>query len=211
MEIENRIIGHGDEPLDNILFNPRNWRIHPLNQQNALKGVLEKVGWVQNVIINKRTGNLVDGHMRCQLAMREGQKTVPVTYIDVSEEDEAVILATLDPVGAMAGTDKDKLNDLFGMIDADNAELNGLIDEIGKREGIVEISSEEWGEAFSKLPDTDRAPFRQVTFTLHDSQYDIIEDALKKAKSEGDFTGSENENQNGNAIWWICEKYLNEC
>ena len=38
---QNRIIGSGEEPLDQIQFNPRNWRVHPLNQQNALKGVLE--------------------------------------------------------------------------------------------------------------------------------------------------------------------------
>lgn len=40
-EYKNRIVGSGVEPLDAILFNQRNWRIHPLNQQNALKGVLE--------------------------------------------------------------------------------------------------------------------------------------------------------------------------
>ncbi len=69
---KNRIIGSGEESLDDILFNPRNWRIHPLSQQDALKGILEEVGWVQQVIINKRTGNLIDGHLRCQLASRGG-------------------------------------------------------------------------------------------------------------------------------------------
>ena len=90
-EYKNRIIGSGEEPLDQILFNPRNWRVHPLNQQNALKGVLEEVGWVQEVIINQRTGHLVDGHLRCQLAAREGAKTIPVKYVDLSEEEEAQI------------------------------------------------------------------------------------------------------------------------
>jgi ParB-like chromosome segregation protein Spo0J len=92
-EIKNRIIGSGEEPLDSILFNPRNWRIHPLSQQDALKGVLEEVGWVQQVIVNKRTGNLIDGHLRCQLAAREGAQTIPVVYVDVSEDEEALVLA----------------------------------------------------------------------------------------------------------------------
>ena len=65
-KIKNRIIGSGEEQLDQIMFNPRNWRIHPLSQQDALKGVLEEVGWVQEVIINKRTGHLVDGHLFSQ-------------------------------------------------------------------------------------------------------------------------------------------------
>ena len=136
-QIKNRIIGSGEEPLDGILFNPRNWRIHPLNQQNALKGVLEEVGFVQNVIVNKRTGNLIDGHLRCQLAAREGNTTIPVVYVDVSEEEEALILSTLDPIAGMAATDKQKLDELFQSFNSDNENVQKLIAEIGANEGIM--------------------------------------------------------------------------
>ena len=136
-EYKNRIIGSGVEPLDQILFNPRNWRVHPLNQQNALKGVLEEVGWVQEVIINQRTGHLVDGHLRCQLAAREGAKTIPVKYVDLSEEEEALELATIDPIAAMATTDKAKLQELFDSIDSDNEDVKNLIDEIMRNNGLL--------------------------------------------------------------------------
>ena len=208
-EIKNRIIGSGVEPLDSILFNPRNWRIHPLSQQDALKGVLEEVGWVQEVIVNKRTGHLVDGHLRCQLAAREGAKTIPVKYVDLSEDEEALVLATLDPIAAMAATDKQKLDELFANIQSENKQVTALIQEIAEKNGIEEIGAEKWQDAFGSLPDEDRAPFQQMTFTLHDSQAEIIKDALTKAKHEGNFTESENENSNGNALWWICEQYLN--
>lgn len=135
-KIKNRIVGSGEEPLDGILFNPRNWRIHPLNQQNALKGVLEEVGWVQQVIVNKRTGNLVDGHLRCQLAAREGATTIPVVYIDVSEEEEALVLATLDPIAAMAATDKQKLDELFQDIESENENVKKMLDEIAEKERL---------------------------------------------------------------------------
>jgi hypothetical protein len=134
--IQNRIIGSGIEKLDNILFNPRNWRIHPLNQQNALNGVLDEVGWVQEVIINQRTGNLVDGHLRCQLASRKGEIEIPVKYVDLSEEEEALVLATIDPIGAMAATDKEKLDELFTSIQSDNAEVNKMLEEIAEKEGL---------------------------------------------------------------------------
>jgi len=91
MTYQNRIIGHGEEVLDQILFNPLNWRIHPKAQQDALDGVLSEVGWVQDVIVNKRTGRLVDGHLRCQLAARKGDKTIPVTYVDLDEQEEALV------------------------------------------------------------------------------------------------------------------------
>ena len=136
-KIKNRIVGSGEEQLDQIMFNPRNWRIHPLSQQDALKGVLEEVGWVQQVIVNKRTGNLIDGHLRCQLAAREGQATIPVVYVDVSEDEEALVLATLDPIGAMAATDKQKLDELFQDINSDNENVQKMIAEIAEKEGVL--------------------------------------------------------------------------
>ena len=136
-KIKNRIIGSGEEQLDQIMFNPRNWRIHPLSQQDALKGVLEEVGWVQQVIVNKRTGNLIDGHLRCQLAAREGATTIPVVYVDVSEEEEALVLATLDPIGAMAATDKQKLDELFADIQSENENVRKMMDDIAAKEKLA--------------------------------------------------------------------------
>ena len=133
---KNRIIGSGEEQLDQIMFNPRNWRIHPMHQQNALKGVLEEIGWVQQVIINKRTGNLIDGHLRCQLAAREGNETIPVVYVDLSEEEEALVLSTLDPIAGMAVTDKEKLDDLFRQFNSDNENVQKLISEIAEKEKL---------------------------------------------------------------------------
>ena len=136
-KIKNRIVGSGEEQLDQIMFNPRNWRIHPLSQQDALKGVLEEVGWVQQVIVNKRTGNLIDGHLRCQLAAREGAKTIPVVYVDVSEDEEALVLATLDPIGAMAATDKQKLDELFAGIESENENVRKMMDDIAAKERLA--------------------------------------------------------------------------
>jgi hypothetical protein len=149
-KIKNRIIGSGEEQLDQIMFNPRNWRIHPLSQQDALKGVLEEVGWVQQVIVNKRTGNLIDGHLRCQLAAREGAQTIPVVYVDVSEDEEALVLATLDPIAAMAATDKQKLAEILSSVESENEQVNRLIDDIKSKEVGFDITTEEQKEAVNK-------------------------------------------------------------
>ena len=138
MNYKNRIIGTGEEQVEQILFNPRNWRVHPLYQQDALKGVLEEVGWIQQVIINKQTGHLIDGHLRCQLAAREGQETVPVLYVDVTEDEEKLLIATIDPIAGMAATDKEMLEELFNEIKTDNERVEELIKEIKNREGILD-------------------------------------------------------------------------
>jgi len=60
MSWRNRIVGYRDVPVGEILSNPRNARVHGWAQEAALTDVLERVGIVQNVILNQRTGRLVE-------------------------------------------------------------------------------------------------------------------------------------------------------
>lgn len=161
--IKNRIIGSGIEKLDQILFNPRNWRIHPLNQQNSLKTVLDEVGWVQEVIVNRRTGHLVDGHLRCQLAARNGETEIPVKYIDVSEDEERLIISTLDPIGSLAIADKDKLKTLLDEIKENDENLKDLAEIIGKTQNVIPIVNfdEEW-VGMPEFENEDLSPYRTI-------------------------------------------------
>jgi hypothetical protein len=102
----NRITRYGEEAPDQLLAHERNYRIHPKAQQDALRGVLNSVGIVQNVIVSERSKKMLDGHLRVELALTDGQPTIPITYVDVSEDEERVILAALDATAAMAGTDQ---------------------------------------------------------------------------------------------------------
>jgi hypothetical protein len=194
---QNRIVGEGEEDARQLLANPGNWRIHSGQQQKALGAVLDEVGWVQRVIVNKRTGRVVDGHLRVALAISKGER-VPVVYIDVSEAEERLILATIDPLSAMAGTDEDLLAALRG------AMLPEHVD-------IAELCKDPIGEsAMPDLPSGDKSPFQQMTFTLHDSQAEQVTAALKAADALGPYAGSPNENGNGNALARICETFLTE-
>ncbi len=89
----NRITGSGEEAPDQLLANPANWRIHPKAQQDALSGALDQVGWVQQVLVNRRSGFVVDGHARVALALSRAEPTVPVLYVDLEPEEEALVLA----------------------------------------------------------------------------------------------------------------------
>jgi hypothetical protein len=46
-----------------------------------------------------------------------------------------------------------------------------------------------------------------MTFTVHDEQFEEVEAAIKKAKSEGGGESAVNENSNGNALAWICGRF----
>jgi len=134
---KNRIVGSGEEAPEQLLANPQNWRIHPKHQQDALSGVLNDVGWVQRVIVNQRTGHLIDGHLRVSLALREHEATVPVDYVDVDEREEALILATLDPLAAMAVTDSEKLDALLRDVKTGDAAIQQMLTELAERSGVI--------------------------------------------------------------------------
>ncbi len=72
------------------------------------------------------------------------------------------------------------------------------------------VSEVDEAEAFAGLPNEDRAPFQQMTFTLHDEQAEQVKEALRLAKAAGVFVDSPNENSNGNALARICETYITE-
>lgn len=131
-----RIVGQGTENPDQLLANPLNWRIHPRHQQEALQGVLDEVGWVQQVIVNQRTGHVVDGHLRVALALRREEPKVPVLYVDLSEDEERLILATLDPIAALAVADKEQLSVLLDGISVRSAEVAALVESVSRQHGV---------------------------------------------------------------------------
>lgn len=143
---QDRIVGEGKEAPDQLLANPANWRIHPQFQQEAVDAVLKRVGWVQRVIVNRRTGHLVDGHLRVMLAGRRGEASVPVTYVDLSQEDEDLILTTLDPLAALAGTDKEKLTELLERVEVQDASLNKLLDSLAPQSGGFQLADYAGGD-----------------------------------------------------------------
>jgi hypothetical protein len=133
---ENRIVGHGEESPDQLLANPYNFRIHGKGQQQALHNVMSDIGVVQSVIVNRISGHIIDGHLRVALALRNDQPTVPVTYVELSESEEKTILATFDPISAMAGIDEEKLAELLQEVEVTDG-IESVIDDLKVDAGIM--------------------------------------------------------------------------
>jgi hypothetical protein len=100
-----RIVDHGEVDPHLIDPNPRNPRVHGETQLNALGGILTELGWIQQCVVNRTTGHLIDGHARRDLAIARDEPTVPVVWVELSEDEELIALATFDPLGALAGID----------------------------------------------------------------------------------------------------------
>ena len=89
--------------------------------------MLDTVGYVAQVIVNQRTGHLVDGHLRVEEALSHGQPAIPVVYVDLSEDEERLVLASLDPLAAMATTDEAKLRELLAEVSVDSEALAAML------------------------------------------------------------------------------------
>ncbi len=134
--------------------NPKNWRTHPPEQIDALTGVISEVGWAGACLFNETTGRLIDGHARKKVAVEQGAERVPVLVGSWTEEQEAKILASLDPIGAMAGADATKLDALLSSISTDNAGLSSLLESLAHDNPIPEVLPEPGagGDEFDTTP-----------------------------------------------------------
>jgi hypothetical protein len=129
-EWASRIVGTGEESPAELRANPHNYRRHPGYQEDALREMLDEVGWVQQVIVNRRTGNLVDGHLRVELAEKQGEETVPVLYVELTEDEERLVLAAFDPIGALAEPDPQALDSLLASVQVNGEALQAMLADL---------------------------------------------------------------------------------
>ena len=104
MKIRDRIKELRRVKAGELIPNERNWRRHPKKQQEALQGILAEVGYANALIAyqTKEGLKLIDGHLR---ASTTPDTEVPVLILDVTEAEANKLLASLDPMAAMAESD----------------------------------------------------------------------------------------------------------
>jgi hypothetical protein len=86
------------------------------------------------------------------------------------------------------------------------------LEEWGLEVGGFDLDSDELGTDFT-LPDGDKAPFQQMTFTLADEQAEQIKNAISDIKETEEYKYTEtmgNENSNGNALYLIIMQWAEQ-
>jgi hypothetical protein len=126
MKIKDRIKELRRVKASELMPNPKNWRTHPVSQSNALKGILADVGFADAVIARETPDGLMllDGHLRTEVAT---DTEIPVLIVDLNDEEADKVLATFDPLGAMANIDKLAFDDLIK-----NMETSTIVNDLLK-------------------------------------------------------------------------------
>lgn len=191
-------------PLSKLKPHPKNPRQHPVegsDEWNSLKASLADT-YFDPLVWNRRSGLLISGHLRTKVLASMGCKRADVVVLDLSEEDHVRIMLRANVnTGEWA---QDQLGELLkGMAEGEQWLAGFDASLLEKLLGQFSID----GVAAPELAAGDRSPFRQCTFTLHDSQFEIVEGALRKAKDMGGEKSDVNENSNGNALSWVCAAF----
>lgn len=184
-------------PIVDIIFAEYNPRELTQIQHQDLKDSITRFGLVDPLIVNthkERKNILVGGHQRLRIVKELGYKDVPCVEVNLTPDKERELNVRLNKNTGQ--WDWDALANHFDV---------GELLEWGFSEGDLFPFDQDYGAEF-ELPDGDREPFQQMTFTLSDEQVNVVQNAIKKAR-QNDFSNTGNENINGNALWWICNSY----
>ena len=121
--------------------NPRNWRVHPRGQQDALRGVLAEIGYADALLARELTDGsleLIDGHLRAETTP---ETDVPVLVLDLDEQEADKLLVLLDPLSAMAGQDADLLKELLERVETENESIQAVLDGLGRDAGAAQSAA----------------------------------------------------------------------
>ena len=137
INIKDRIVDFQRVPMHAIADNAGNWRLHPDAQNQALKGILGRIGITGALLAyyserNDGVLTLIDGHLRKEIAQEiDDEFEWPVLITDLNDEEADLILTTFDAVGEMAGINDEALEKLLESINfGDDKGVNGLIESL---------------------------------------------------------------------------------
>ena len=146
MKIRDRIKELRRVPASELHPNPKNWRTHPKEQLDAIRGILAEVGFAGAELARELPDGslqLIDGHARAEIA---GDAVVPVLVLDVTDAEADKILATFDPIGAMAEADAVKLDAILREVETGSEALADMLTALAEDNGILDGLNEASGE-----------------------------------------------------------------
>jgi hypothetical protein len=145
---------------------------------------------------------VLGGNMRLKAANEVGLKQLPILLADDWTEEQKNEFLIKDNVG-------------FGEWDWEQIKNDwdvDKLDEWGLDLPGFDLNADNLGTDFT-LPDGDKAPFQQMTFTLADEQAEQIKNAIADIKQTEEYKYAEtmgNENSNGNALYLIIMQWAEQ-
>ena len=192
--------------IDELIPYASNSRTHSEEQVAQIAASIKEFGFNNPVLLDGDNG-IIAGHGRTLAARKLGLKEVPtIELAHLSDSQRKAYIIADNKLALNAGWDMELLS--LEMGDLRDNEFN--LDLMGFTNQEIDAMFPEPLSKYPNLPDGDKEPFQQITFTLHDEQVEQVQAAIKEAKALGPFIDSLNENSNGNALSRICEVFITQ-
>jgi ParB-like chromosome segregation protein Spo0J len=166
---------------------------------------LKEYGFRQPIVVDKDR-IIVVGHTRFRASKKLGFKEVPITIADnlTPEQINGYRIADNRTSQESEWDFQPLQKELSDLADLNfNLELTGFndseLDNYITFENDVDID-------LPDIPNEDKKSFQQITFTLHNTQFDIVKNAVDYIKKQN-IDDTINDNRNGNAITEICKLF----
>ena len=132
------------DKLKAAAYNPRKELKPGDAEYEKLKRSITEFGYVEPVIWNKTTGNVVGGHQRLSVLKDLGQTEVDCVIVELDDQREKALNIALNKI--QGEWDKDKLSELFAEFDGsefdvtltgfDAAEVDELLNAFYSKEAV---------------------------------------------------------------------------
>lgn len=189
--------------VDKVKSNPKNPRLIKDDKfKKLVKSIKDfpEMETVRPIVVNKDM-IILGGNMRYKAMIECGYKEVNVEVVDWSEQKQNEFI----------------IKDNVGFGEWEWEMVANEWDEIELKDWGLDLpvftkDSDEFGTDFN-LPEGDKSPFQQMTFTLADEQAIQIKNAIEEIKRTEEYKYCEtmgNENSNGNALYLIIMQWAEQ-
>lgn len=164
-------------------YNPRKDLQPEDAEYKKLRRSMEKFGYVEPIIWNERTGNVVGGHQRLKVLLDQGAEDIECVVTNLGEKDEKILNVLLNKVKGR--WDIGKLADLLQELDEAGAmeatgfedwELQSLLMQYDHIKDLME-------DDFSGYSDGSERSTFTMTFSLPAGARETVESYLQKAEN----------------------------
>jgi len=190
--------------ISQVKNNPNNPRVIKDFQFKKLVKSIKESPWMlqlRSIIVND--DNIVlGGNQRLRACKEAGLKEVYIIKASSLTEEQQREFIVKDNLSS-GEWDWDALANEFDM---------QSLNDWGLKLPVQIEDSEEFGTSFD-LPDGDKEPFQQMTFTLADEQADQVRNAIEDIKRTEEYKYCEtmgNDNSNGNALYLIIMQWAEQ-
>lgn len=194
-------------PVDALTPYDKNARVHSDEQIDQIIASIKEFGFTAPLIIDENN-MILAGHGRFAAAKKMGLEFVPCIVLrHLSPEQKRAYVIADNRIAENAGWNKELL--ALELTELDIAEFNLSVIGFSDKELEKLLPSESAiTDGMPELPEGEKSSYQQITFTLHNTQAEMVKAALAVAKKMRPFDETLNKNSNGNAIARVCEMFL---